>query len=553
MSRLITLTLVCCILLAQSVVAQEYTVKPGDLITVTVWERQTLSSTVTVDVNGNITLPVPIGSMSVAGLTAQQISDLLTERLKEFIINPTIFVSVTPAQTFTVHIIGEVVSPNFYNVPDGTSIQELITRAGGLTQFADIKRIKLIRKVAADGLRPEENADKDSSTASAVDSPAADAAGSAKERVIDFSLFRDKAELSANPTLKANDVVVIPRLSDVKPVHIMGAVSNPGVVTIEKTSPLIEVIFSAGGFSDAADLKQISILSLSDGKYSFREINFEKFLAGEDLTVTPQVSPGEAVFVPKLELEKKRILVYVVGQVTNPGGCQIAEGDRLFDALFAAKGFADEAAIDKITIIHSQQRKASSDGTAEMSSVKTEVNLQNFLTTGYLKDNPQLAKSDIVIVPIKEGAKGIIPPMNSPFFPTIRIKIFGEVANPNTYQISSDSNLLDILRLAGGPTDNADLRRVMIIREKANSEIRNPKSEIRGGKAMKEQPLQVDIERVLMEGELKLLPPLLTDDTIFVPKRRPKRRIWSTLVRTAADISTIAVAVILITTGRRYY
>ena len=60
--RFLFVTLIICILLAQSAIAQEgYTVKPGDLITVTVWERQTLSSTATVDVNGNITLPVPIG------------------------------------------------------------------------------------------------------------------------------------------------------------------------------------------------------------------------------------------------------------------------------------------------------------------------------------------------------------------------------------------------------------------------------------------------------------------------------------------------------------
>jgi polysaccharide export outer membrane protein len=146
MPRFIFITLISCILLAQNAVAQEeYTVKPGDIITVTVWERQTLSSTATVDANGNITLPVPIGDVKVVGLTAKQISDLLTERLKEYIINPTIFVSVTPAQTFMVHIIGEVVSPNFYNVPDGTSIQELVTIAGGLTQFADIKHVRLIR------------------------------------------------------------------------------------------------------------------------------------------------------------------------------------------------------------------------------------------------------------------------------------------------------------------------------------------------------------------------------------------------------------------------
>jgi protein involved in polysaccharide export with SLBB domain len=348
----------------------------------------------------------------------------------------------------------------------------------------------------------------------------------AKERVIDFSQFRDKTELSSNPTLKANDVVVIPRLPDVKPVFMMGAVQKPGVFTLEKPLPLMESLALAGGLSDDADLKKLSILGEYEGKYSIRNINFESFLTGEDLTANPQVSQGEAVFVPK-KLEEKSILVNVVGQVTNPGGVQIPEDGRLFDAIFMAGGFADEAEISKVTITHLQPQ----------SPVKTEANLKNFLITGDLKDNPQLAKGDIVFVPIKEeGAKRIIPPLQAPFFSTISLSVFGEVHQPNTYQVSSDSNLLDILRLAGGPTTDADLKRVMILREKTE----------------KEQRLIVDLEKVLQEGELKLLPPLLTDDTIFVPKVKPSRNIWGIIVKTAADVSTIAIAV-LIVTGQRYY
>jgi protein involved in polysaccharide export with SLBB domain len=88
----------------------------------------------------------------------------------------------------------------------------------------------------------------------------------AKEQIIDFSQFRDKTELSANPTLKANDVVVIPRLPDVKPVHIMGAVQKPGVFTLEKPLPLMEVLALAGGLSDDADLKKLSILGFAQGR-----------------------------------------------------------------------------------------------------------------------------------------------------------------------------------------------------------------------------------------------------------------------------------------------
>ena len=47
------------------------------------------------------------------------------------------------------------------------------------------------------------------------------------------------------------------------------------------------------------------------------------------------------------------------------------------------------------------------------------------------------------------------------------------------------------------------------------------------------------------------MPTLKKDDNIFVPKLKPKREIWRTIMRTIADISTIVVAYYLIT-GERY-
>ena len=146
MSRLIFFTLICCIFWVPSAVVQEYTVKPGDTVNVTVLEQDSLSGSIAVDANGYIALLPPIGSVKVVGLTASKISQLITEQLEEYIKNPTVFVSVTPVEGFTVHVLGEVQLPTFYKVPEGTTIQEVITLAGGFTELADLKHVKLIRK-----------------------------------------------------------------------------------------------------------------------------------------------------------------------------------------------------------------------------------------------------------------------------------------------------------------------------------------------------------------------------------------------------------------------
>ena len=514
---IIFIVLICCILLAQIAVAQrgdigtenpatEYTVKPGDLITVTVWERQTLSGTVTVDTNGNITLPMPIGSVKVAGLTAKQISDLLTERLKEYMVNPTVFVSISPAEGFTVHVLGEVQSPDFIKVPDGTTVQEAITRAGGFTPLADKKHIQLIRK------------EKD-----------VDGKEIILESIIDFSQFQEFTDRTANPTLKPDDVLIIPRLpKDQRPksVNVIGAVAKPGTFDLEEPLPLIEVLALAGGPSDLAVLKDVSILTISNGNYSWTKVNFEGFLTGEDETANPNVSPGETVFVPK-EPKEERFMVNVVGQVVRPGAYTVTDKSQLFDAIYQAGGFVDEAAIDKVTIIHPHPQ----------SPVKEQVNVKEYLISGDEKYNPPLAEGETIFVPMSEGAKRI-PSVHTAFFESMRVTIIGEVARPDMYQVSSSVSVLDVLKLAGGPTSNADLERVTIIRETLK-------------KDEEQQQQTIDLEKVLTEGQFQLLPKLKADDTIFFPRMKPKRNIWGTIVSVARDVSTIVIAYLLIT-GRRY-
>jgi len=500
------------------------------MLIISVWGQQSLSSSVTIGPSGHISLPPPIGALKVAGLTTTKIAALLEERLKAYIRNPIVFVSVQPAEGFIVHILGEVRIPNFYTVPEGTSLQELITRAGGLTELADIKRVRLYRKeLSSEGANQQERIQR---------------------QIIDYSQFLEKANMIANPTLKSQDVVLIPRLSReeraAQTVSVLGAVQIPGVHPLSEPLPLIEIIALAKGTTEDSDLSKVSILNSEGGKYVWNHVSFKDFLSGLAPNANPMVSPGEIVYVPRRELEEKRtFLVNVVGQVKDSGVFPVTEGARLFDAIYLAGGFVDEASIERVTLIHSKFQNP----------IKREVNIKNYLMTGSMEGNPILTDGDTVFVPMEESAKRI-PSIHTPFFKSIRISVMGQVARPDDYQISVDANLLDILKLAGGPSGDADLKRVMIIREapKAGSGVGGTEPRLYRQKAagfIGEQRLEVDLEKVFEEGELKLLPELHANDTIFVPKVKPKRNIWGTIVRFAADVSTIAIAYLLIT-GKRY-
>lgn len=503
---MVEFTLIFLLVFTQVSPAQEHTARPGDFITVTVFERQTLSGTVTVDGNGSITLPMPIGSVPVVGLTATEISDLLTDRIKEYVINPTVFVTISPAEGFIVHVLGEVLSPNFIKVLDNTTVQEAITRAGGFTLIADMRNIQLIRT--------EENNGSETHT----------------EIAVDLEKFVEDGDRTANPVLKPDDVLIVPRIAKserMKYVNVMGAVARPGTFQVEGPLPLMEALAQAGGPTEVAMLDDVSILSVSEDNPTWKHVDFESFLTGEDATANPDVLPGDTVFVSSKPEEERPFSVNVVGQALKPGVYPATSESRLLDAIYQAGGFADEAAIDKVTIIryHSQ------------SSIEKQVDVRGFLTSGNDESNPVLEKGDTIFIPISEGAKKIAS-VHTAFFPIMRVGIIGEVAKPGTYQVSADASVLDILYMAGGHTSNADLKRVTLIRET-----------LQGDEGQRRQAM--DMEEVLTGGKFQLLPQLKSGDTIFVPKTKPRRELWRSFVRLTADVSTIALAYLIIS-GKRY-
>ncbi|MGA2317741.1 MAG: polysaccharide biosynthesis/export family protein [Thermodesulfobacteriota bacterium] len=122
-----------------------YVIGCEDVLYIHVWKEDTLSRSVPVRMDGNISLPL-IRDIKAAGLTPLQLEAAITERLKGFFENPTVSVTVMETNSFKVYVSGEVIRPGVYRLRSETTILQIIPMAGGFTEWAKQKKILVIRK-----------------------------------------------------------------------------------------------------------------------------------------------------------------------------------------------------------------------------------------------------------------------------------------------------------------------------------------------------------------------------------------------------------------------
>ncbi len=88
---------------------------------------------------------VLVGDVPAAGLTPMQLGKDITERLKKFIQDPSVSVVVTAVNSQRIFMIGEVGHVGPMSLTPGMTPLQAIAAAGGLSTFANSKRIYILR------------------------------------------------------------------------------------------------------------------------------------------------------------------------------------------------------------------------------------------------------------------------------------------------------------------------------------------------------------------------------------------------------------------------
>lgn len=125
-------------------VPASYIIGPEDSIQVTVWKEPGLSGSLPVRPDGMISLPL-IGDLPAAGLAPMQLSADITTRLKKFITDPNVTVTVLAVNSKRIFLVGEVQHIGAMPLTPGMTPLQAIASAGGLSAFANAKRIYILR------------------------------------------------------------------------------------------------------------------------------------------------------------------------------------------------------------------------------------------------------------------------------------------------------------------------------------------------------------------------------------------------------------------------
>lgn len=133
---------------ADSAIADQYVIGPGDQLRVFVWEHPDVSETVPVRPDGRISTPL-VEDMQAVGKTPNQLARDIETALSEFIRSPTVNIIVTGfVGTFDtqIRVVGEAALPQALAYRRNMTLLDVMIAVGGLTENASGNRAKIIRK-----------------------------------------------------------------------------------------------------------------------------------------------------------------------------------------------------------------------------------------------------------------------------------------------------------------------------------------------------------------------------------------------------------------------
>jgi len=129
---------------AKPIVPDSYIIGASDNISVTVFKDPTLSSALLVRPDGMISMPL-LGDVRAAGKTTLELAAEITTKLKKYMQDPNVTVVLGQVNSKKVYLLGEVGRPGPMELTPGMTFLQAIATAGGLTPFANSKRIYILR------------------------------------------------------------------------------------------------------------------------------------------------------------------------------------------------------------------------------------------------------------------------------------------------------------------------------------------------------------------------------------------------------------------------
>lgn len=127
--------------------AQTYKLAAEDVLDIYVWQEDDLKRQVVVRPDGGISFPLA-GEVQAAGRTVKELEAVLTSRIRKYITEAVVSVTVQKVAGYRVYVTGKVNNPGEFVLGSYVNVVQALTLADGVTPFAKKRDIKVVRRDA---------------------------------------------------------------------------------------------------------------------------------------------------------------------------------------------------------------------------------------------------------------------------------------------------------------------------------------------------------------------------------------------------------------------
>ena len=207
-------------------------------------------------------------------------------------------------------------------------------------------------------------------------------------------------------------------LSEIRDVNILvtGNAQNPGIYTLTGNSNILHAISAAGGISEFGSLREINLLR--DNKI-IETLDVYNLLIEGQYNLKKRLISGDVVFI-----ESKKNIVTIDGAINRPAKYEALENQKLINIIEYANGINRKADLKNISLER--------------------------MVDGSLKTIPVPNNSYFEAINVQDG--DLIYIREHPYR---QAKISGAVMKPGSYTMAAGETINDLIKKAGGYTDNA--------------------------------------------------------------------------------------------------
>ncbi len=388
---------------------ENYILGAGDELIVDIWGASEKTYQLLIGPEGIVKIP-NLGPVYVSGLSIEVASSRILSRLSKIYagLNNSSYgdkntygqISLGRIRSIKVNVIGEVKQPGTYTISSMSTILHALFRASGPTKNGSYREVQLFRS---------------GKLISTFD-------------IYDFLL---KGVVENNVSLNDQDVIRVPYYG--KRVKIIGEIKNPAIYELESGESLQTVMDYAGGTTDEAYTKLVTIRRVTERSRKILTIKNEEFKNFE-------LQSGDEIRISRI-VDIYENLVTISGSVYRPGEYEYTEGLKISELIVKSEGVTADAFRSRGQVVRSN---------SDLTLRNIEFNIDSVLSG---VSDFVLQANDIVNIRSIFDIQG-----------SFSVRVQGAVRNPGSFNFQDNLTVEDVILKAGGFTVTAAKSTVEVAR-----------------------------------------------------------------------------------------